>query len=110
MKVGDTVRSKSTNLLYRVVEKKKNRAEYTCVPVTAIMHPDEKFYFFDDEVDVVTENTGFCIEEKDIFAKAKFTICMDVTMDREMSFEEAEKVILNALRIAGMKEHYGRIS
>lgn len=35
---------------------------------------------------------------------------MEVTMDRDMSYEEAEKVIFNALRSAGMKGHKGGIS
>ena len=109
MKVGDTVRSKSTNLLYKVVQKKENREGYICDPVTAIMYPDEKFYFFDDEVDVISENEEFHVEEN-IYKKAKYTIRMDVTMDREMSFEEAEMVIFNALRNAGMKGHCGGIS
>lgn len=69
MKVGDTVKSKSTNLLYKVVQKKENRAGYICEPVTAIMHPDEKFYFFDDEVDVVSEKTELSTEEKDMNEK-----------------------------------------
>lgn len=42
--------------------------------------------------------------------KKKFTIRMDVTMDREMPYEDAEKVIMGALRSAGMIGHCGGIS
>lgn len=42
--------------------------------------------------------------------KKHFTIRMDITMDREMSFEEAEKAIFSALRSAGMRAHTGGIS
>lgn len=38
--------------------------------------------------------------------KKKFT----VTMDREMPYEDAEKVIMGALRSAGMIGHCGGIS
>ena len=40
----------------------------------------------------------------------KFNIHMDIEMDREMYLDEAEVVIFNALRRAGMKAHKGGIS
>lgn len=49
-------------------------------------------------------------EEPEKYKKNKYTIRMDVTMDREMTYEEAEKVIFNALRSAGMKAHKGGIT
>ena len=42
--------------------------------------------------------------------KDHYTIRMDITMNRKMSYEEAEKTIFNALRSAGMKAHKGGIS
>ena len=50
------------------------------------------------------------IENVDGYKKKKYTIRMDVTLSREMSYEEAEKVIMNALRNAGMIGHCGGIS
>lgn len=50
----------------------------------------------------------FCEPSK--YEKDHYTIRMDITMDRKMSYEEAEKVIFNALRSAGMKAHKGGIS
>ena len=42
--------------------------------------------------------------------KKKWTIRMDVTMDKEMTYENAQRVILDALRSAGMKGHCGGIA
>lgn len=47
---------------------------------------------------------------EETYKKNKYTIRMEVTMDRDMSYEEAETVIFNALRSAGMKGHKGGIS
>lgn len=47
---------------------------------------------------------------EEIPKKAKYTIHMDITMDRELSQEEAEKVIFSALRRVGMKVHCGGIN
>lgn len=47
---------------------------------------------------------------EETYKKNKYTIRMEVTMDRDMSYEEAENVIFNALRSAGMKGHKGGIS
>lgn len=52
----------------------------------------------------------FGLEEEHECKKRNFTIRMDITMDREMSYEEAEKVIFSALRSVGMKGHCGGIS
>lgn len=49
-------------------------------------------------------------DKKETYKKSKYTIRMDITMDRDMSYEEAEKAIFNALRRAGMKAHKGGIS
>ena len=56
------------------------------------------------------DNTKNELYLEEIPKKAKYTIRMDITMDREMSYEEAEKVIFSALRNAGMKAHRGGIS
>lgn len=50
------------------------------------------------------------MDENETYKKNKYTIHMDITMDRKMSYEEAEKVIFNALRSVGMKAHKGGIS
>lgn len=42
--------------------------------------------------------------------KKKFSIRMDITMDKEMSYEVAERTIMNALRQAGMVGHCGGIN
>lgn len=42
--------------------------------------------------------------------KKKFSIRMDITMDKEMSYETAERTIMNALRLAGMVGHCGGIN
>ena len=47
--------------------------------------------------------------EKDKDKTKKFTIRMDVTMDKEMTYEDAERTIMNALRGAGMVGHCGGI-
>lgn len=39
--------------------------------------------------------------------KKKFSIRMDITMDKEMSYEAAERTIMNALRLAGMRNYIG---
>lgn len=52
--------------------------------------------------------SDFCEPSK--YKKDHYTIRMDITMDRKMSYEEAEIVIFNALRNAGMKAHKGGIS
>lgn len=49
-------------------------------------------------------------DENETYKKNKYTIRMDVTMERDMSYEEAEKVIFNALRNVGMIGHTGGIS
>ena len=46
---------------------------------------------------------------EDIPKSKHFAIRMDITMDRVMPFEEAEKVIFSALRSAGMRAHKGGI-
>lgn len=42
--------------------------------------------------------------------KKKFSIRMDITMDKEMSYETAERTIMNALSQAGMIGHCGGIN
>ena len=49
----------------------------------------------------------FCEPSKEL--KDKFTIHMDITMDKKMSHEDAEREIFTALRSAGMKAHIGGI-
>ena len=46
-------------------------------------------------------------EAKD--TKNKYTIRMDITMNKKMTYEEAELIIFNALRSAGMIAHKGGI-
>jgi hypothetical protein len=48
--------------------------------------------------------------ETDDYKKKNWSMHMDITMDRDMSQEHAEKVIFSALRSAGMKGHKGGIS
>jgi hypothetical protein len=48
--------------------------------------------------------------ETDDYKKKNWSIHMDITMDRDMSQEYAERVIFSALRSAGMKGHKGGIS
>lgn len=43
----------------------------------------------------------FAFEENNS-KKKKFSIHMDITMDKEMSYEAAERIIMNALSQAGM--------
>lgn len=50
----------------------------------------------------------FC--EPSNYKKDHYAIRMDITMDRKMSYEEAEMAILSALRSAGMKSHKGGIN
>lgn len=52
--------------------------------------------------------SDFC--ESTNYEKDYYTIRMDIILDRKMSYEEAEKVIFNALRSAGMKIHKGGIN
>ena len=56
------------------------------------------------------DNTKNELYLEEIPKKDKYTICMDITMDRELSQDDAEKIIYNALRNAGMKAHRGGIS
>lgn len=42
--------------------------------------------------------------------KKKYTIRMDIELDTEMTYEEAEIKIMSALRSAGMKAHRGGIA
>lgn len=51
----------------------------------------------------------FAFEENNS-KKKKFSIRMDITMDKEMSYETAERTIMNALRLAGMVGHCGGIN
>ena len=51
----------------------------------------------------------FAFEENNS-KKKKFSISMDITMDKEMSHETAEKIIMNALSQAGMVGHCGGIN
>lgn len=48
--------------------------------------------------------------EEDKDKTKKFTIRMDVTMDKEMTYEDAERTIMDALRQAGMIGHCGGIN
>jgi hypothetical protein len=48
--------------------------------------------------------------ETDDYKKKNWYIRMDITMDRDMSQEYAERVIFSALRSAGMKGHKGGIN
>ena len=52
MKIGDTVKSKATGKLYKVVAQKEGREGFLCDSIT---HDDSQYYFFDEEVDVVSE-------------------------------------------------------
>ena len=52
MKIGDTVKSKATGKLYKVVAQKAGREGFLCDSIT---HDDSQYYFFDEEVDVVSE-------------------------------------------------------
>lgn len=61
-----------------------------------------------DMRDYVLTYSDFC--EPSNYKKDNFTIRMDITMDRKMSHEEAEIVIFNALKSAGMKAHKGGIN
>ena len=56
------------------------------------------------------DNTKNELYLEEIPKKAKYTIRMDITMDREMSYEEAERLFFSALRSVGMKAHCGGIS
>lgn len=51
----------------------------------------------------------FAFEENNS-KKKKFYIRMDITMDKEMSYEAAERTIMNALSQAGMTAHCGGIN
>lgn len=51
MNIGDTVKSKVTGKLYKVIEQKENRQGYVCESAD----DDKKYYFFEDEVEVVSE-------------------------------------------------------
>lgn len=53
---------------------------------------------------------GIILVDTSNYEKDHFTIRMDITMNRKMSYEGAEKVIFNALRSAGMKAHKGGIN
>lgn len=64
------------------------------------MIDERKEQMFNEEITDIEET----------YKKNKYTIRMEVTMDRDMSYEEAETVIFNALRSAGMKGHKGGIS
>ena len=57
-----------------------------------------------------TVNTKNELYLEEIPKKAKYTIHMDITLNKEMSYEEAERAIFNALHSAGMKGHCGGIS
>lgn len=62
MKVGDTVKSKTTGYLYKVVEHKKDRDGYICESIES----NERFYFFDEEVEVVSENAEKSVEKREL--------------------------------------------
>lgn len=47
--------------------------------------------------------------EMKIPKKKQFTIRMDITLDKDMTFEEAEQKIMGALRNIGMKAHRGGV-
>jgi hypothetical protein len=49
---------------------------------------------------------GFATEK---YRSKKWTIRMEITMNRDMSQEDAEMTIFSALRSAGMKAHRGSI-
>lgn len=51
----------------------------------------------------------FAFEENNS-KKKKFSIRMDITMDKEMSYEAAERTIMNELSQAGMIGHCGGIN
>lgn len=48
--------------------------------------------------------------EEDHYKSKRFSIRMDITMDKEMTFEDAERTIMFALRQAGMVGHCGGIN
>ena len=56
------------------------------------------------------ENANDIMDDSTNSKKKKFSIRMDITMDKEMSYEVAERTIMNALRQAGMVGHCGGIN
>lgn len=58
----------------------------------------------------LTKQSPIDFFEIDDYRKKNWSIRMDITMSRDMSQEEAEKIIFSALQSAGMKGHKGGIS
>lgn len=54
MKVGDIVKSKATGKLYKIVSQKEGRNGFHCDSISN--DDDSQYYFFDEEVDVISEN------------------------------------------------------
>lgn len=54
MEIGDIVKSKATGRLYKVVGQKEGRKGYLC---DAVEREDSQYYFFDEEVDIVSDTT-----------------------------------------------------
>ena len=50
------------------------------------------------------------LDDEDIPKKKRYTLRMEVTFNRKLTQEEAEKVIHNALHSAGVIGHMGGIS
>ena len=109
MNIGDVVKSKLTGNLFKVLEKKDDREGFLC---GLLGNENDRFYFFESEVDILSDNKeiDFFDEIEDVYRKKTFTIRMDITMEKEMSYEEAHDAIFSALRSAGMKGHRGGIA
>jgi hypothetical protein len=62
-------------------------------------------------IQIIMNEYALCTgQATDQAKKKKFSIRMDITMDKEMSYEVAERTIMNALRQAGMVGHCGGIN
>ena len=62
-------------------------------------------------IQIIMNEYALCTgQATDQAKKKKFSIRVDITMDKEMSYEVAERTIMNALRQAGMVGHCGGIN